>query len=296
MQEAHEIAEQVVEAGNHPEHHDPHAPTSDSTVRRNVGLLIGLLACLMAITTVLAARVALQWGYNPVLVVMVNGAFLVVDLVFFAANAAKLLEGGWFPLVLAFLVAFVMMTWRQGQALVETVRSRMREPEDDFIHRLGERPPIRLPGVAVFLTAATTGIPLPMAHFVRSNHALHDRVLLVTVESSQAPRVPPEMRVRVVPVAPGIDRVVLRFGFTERPNVPEGLANAVAQGLLEPFDTGEITYVLGRETVIPAKHVAGMSHWREVIFALVQHNSERSASYFDVPPAQVVEMGTEIEI
>ena len=254
------------------------------------------VSALMAITTILAALVALQWGYNPVLVVLVNGAFLVVDLVFFAANATKLFEGGWFPLALAFLVAFVMMTWRQGQALVETVRGGMRQPEDEFIRRFCERPPIRLPGVAVFLTAATTGIPLPMTHFVRSNQALHARVLLVTVESSQAPRVPPEKRVRVLPVTPGIDRVMLRFGFTERPSVPEGLGHAVEQGLLEPLELGEITYVLGRETIIPAKHVAGMSHWREVIFALVQHNSERSASYFDVPPAQVVEMGTEIEI
>ncbi len=250
----------------------------------------------MAITTVLAALVALQWGYNPVLVLLVNGAFLVVDLVFFAANSVKLFEGGWFPLVLALLVAFVMMTWRQGQALVETVRVRLRQPEEAFIQELGEHPPIRLPGTAVFLTSATTGIPLPMAHFVRRNHALHERVLLVTVESSQAPRVPPDKRFRLVPLAPGIDRVMLRFGFTERPNVPEGLAHGVAQGLLAPLDAEEVTYILGRETVIPAKHVAGMSHWREVFFAVVQRNSERSASYFDVPPSQVVEMGTEIEI
>ena len=254
------------------------------------------VSALMAITTVLAALVALQWGYNPIAIVLVNGAFLLVDLIFFAANSVKLFEGGWFPLALAFLVAFVMMTWRQGQALVETMRGNLRQPEEAFIQKLREHPPIKLPGVAIFLTAATSGVPLPMAHFIRHNHALHERVLLVTVESSQAPRVPPERRVRVVPVTNGIDRLILRYGFTERPDVPAGVQEAVQQGMVAPLDAEEITYILGRETVIPAKSVAGMAHWREVIFAFVQRNSERSATYFSVPSLQVVEMGTEIEI
>ncbi len=254
------------------------------------------VSALMAITTVLAALVALQWGFNPVAVLAVNGGFLVVDLVFFAANSIKLFEGGWFPLALAILVAFVMMTWRKGVALVEGIRTRMRDDEDAFIARLGEKPPITLPGTAVFLTAATTGIPLPMTHFIRHTHALYQRVLLVTVESAQVPVVSPERRMRTIPVAQGIDRLILRFGFTERPNVPAGIQEAVAQRLIEPLDAEAVSYIIGRETVIPAQSIAGMAHWREVLFSFVQRNSERSAVYFEVPPLQVVEMGTELEI
>ena len=254
------------------------------------------VSALMGITTVLAALVALQWGFNPALVLAVNGSFLLVDLVFFAANSIKLLEGGWFPLVLAFGVAFIMMTWRKGTQLVETIRGGMRDAEENFLSRLAAKPPTTLSGTAIFLTAATSGIPLPMTHFLRHTRAMYSRVLLVTVESAQVPVVSPERRFRTMPVANGISRLVLRFGFTERPNVPAAIQDAVTAGVVEPLDAVETTYVIGRETVIPVESVHGMSHWREVLFAFIQRNSERSAAYFEVPSLQVIEMGTELEI
>jgi hypothetical protein len=115
---------------------------------------------LMAVTTVLAALVALQWGYNPALVAAVNGFFLIIDLIFVAANATKLLEGGWFPLLLAGVVAFLMLTWRTGYRLLEQQRSRLRQREDEFLPWVLESRPIRLPGAAAIFTAATSGIPL----------------------------------------------------------------------------------------------------------------------------------------
>ena len=123
------------------------------------GIAVSLL---MAITTVLAALVALHWGYHPILIVAVNGVFLIVDLIFVSANATKLFEGGWFPLLLAGIVAFLMLTWRTGYKLLERQRSRLREREDEFVSRVLESRPIRLTGAAAIFTAASSGIPLAL--------------------------------------------------------------------------------------------------------------------------------------
>ncbi len=251
------------------------------------------VSALMMITTVLAALVALQWGYNPAAVMLVNGAFLVIDLVFFSANSVKLFEGGWFPLLVALAVAFLMLTWRRGQMLLEDKRVHLREPDE----MLTALPPelIRLPGTAAFLTAAVTGMPLPMSHFIRTNHALQKRVLLITILTSETPRVKEAQRVEVVRVASGMSRLILHFGFMERPSVQKAVWLAKAHGLLEDIDPDTICYFLGRETVVPSDK-PGMARWRESVFAFMQRNSERTALWFGIPTSQAVEMGIEIEI
>ncbi|MBV9757669.1 MAG: KUP/HAK/KT family potassium transporter [Alphaproteobacteria bacterium] len=254
------------------------------------------VSALMAITTVLAALVALQWGFNPVVVALVNGAFLVIDLMFFAANSTKIIEGGWFPLVLAGLAAFLMLTWRQGVLAVESIRAGQREPEASLISELNAGRVTRLPGAAAFLTGASSGVPLPLSRLCEKYHALHERVLLVTVLTSEVPHVAPEQRSEVKPVGGGIERLLLHYGFTERPDVPEGIRQATAEGKLTGLTPDGITYIIGRETVIPSDKPSGMARWREEIFAFVQRNSERTAVYFGVPASQVVEVGTEIEI
>jgi KUP system potassium uptake protein len=135
---------------------------------------------LMAITTVLAALVALQWGYNPLAIALVNGSLLVVEIIFVAANGTKLLSGGWFPLLLACVVAFLMLTWRTGHQLLERQRIGMRKREDEFVKWLLENPPVRLPGAAAIFSPGTSGIPLALTHHVRHDHVLHERVLLVS--------------------------------------------------------------------------------------------------------------------
>ena len=253
------------------------------------------VSALMGITTVLAALVALQWGYNVWAVLAVNGAFLVIDLVFFAANSVKLFEGGWFPLLLAFAVAFLMLTWRRGQVLLESKRVKLREPDEKLLE-LGDSRLARLPGTGAFLTAAVTGMPLPLAHFVRSYRALPENVLLVTVLTSGAPRVPIKKRAEVIRIAEGIHRLVLRYGFMETPSVPKGVWLAVAMGQLDEIAPESISYFLGKETVVPSVKFAGMAYWREVIYAFMQRNSERSGVWFGVPAAQAIEIGIEIEI
>ena len=257
------------------------------------GIAVSLL---MAITTLLAALVAIQWGYPPALVIAVNGFFFVIDCIFFAANSTKLIEGGWFPLLLAGIVAFLMLTWRSGVKLVERARGALRQPEEDLIETAITKCHARLSGTAVFLASAPKGVPLALTQFVKHNHVLHQRVVLVTVLIEEAPRIPSEDRAEVIEVIEGITRVILHYGFMQYPTIYEGLQLACQQGKLPGIDLTDITYYIGRETIIPSQDVAGMALWRETLFAFLQRNAERSAAFFGVPPRQVVEFGTEIEI
>ena len=257
------------------------------------GIAVSLL---MAITTLLAALVALQWGYSPVIVVAVNGFFFVIDCVFFAANSTKFLEGGWFPLLLAAVIAFLMLTWRSGVRLVERARAKLRQPEEDLIETAVTRCQGRLPGTAVFLASAPKGVPLALTQFVKHNRVLHQRVVLVTVVIEEAPRIADEDRAEVIEIIEGITRVILHFGFMQYPTIAEGLALASSQGKLPDIDLSDITYYIGRETIIPREDIPGMWVWRETLFAFLQRNAERSAAFFGVPAGQVVEFGTEIEI
>jgi len=257
------------------------------------GIAVSLL---MAITTLLAALVAIQWGYSPIIVFAVNGFFLVIDVIFFAANSTKLFEGGWFSLLLAAAVAFLMLTWRSGVRLVERARGRLRQPEEDLIETAVSKCHARLSGTAVFLASAPNGVPLALTEFVKHNHCLHERVMLVTVLIEESPRIPDENRAEVIEIIPGITRVILHYGFMQYPTIYEGLVLACRQGKLPGIDLTNVTYYIGRETIIPSQDVPGMWLWRETVFAFLQRNAERSAAFFGVPPRQVVEFGTEIEI
>ena len=254
------------------------------------------VSMLMAVTTVLAALVALQWGYNPLLVAVVNGFLLIVELVFVAANVTKLLAGGWFPLLMACVVAFLMLTWRTGYQLLEQQRSRLRQREDEFTDWVLESRPIRLPGAAAIFTAGNSGIPLALTHHLRHNRVLHERMLLVSTTTTDTPRVDPKERVKLIPVGVGITRVVLHFGFMEHPNVMEGLELACRDPALRGIDPEKITFYSRRVMVVANGKVPGMAVWRERLFAAMHLNANLPAAYFGVPTEQVVEVGLEVEI
>jgi KUP system potassium uptake protein len=257
------------------------------------GIAVSLL---MAITTLLAALVAIQWGFNPVLVIAVNGFFLFIDLAFFGANSLKLLQGGWFPLLIAASVAFVMLTWRRGRLLSEKALASLRGSEKQFIADLLARPPARPKGTAAFLTSASVGIPLTLTHHLKHIYALHDRVLLVELRTLEVPRVPEGERAKIQDLPSGLTRVVLHYGFMESPSVPAGLRLACKHEQLSCGQLSKVSYYLGRATVVSNARSAGMRAWRKRIYAFMQRNAELSGAYFRIPVAQVVEMGIEIEI
>ena len=271
--------------------------TSDA-IAGAYGISVSLL---MTITTLLAGLLARQWGYGLGTVVLVNGLFLFIDVLFSFANSLKFLQGGWFSLFLALTVAFLMLTWRQGQLLLERSREKLRQSQDEFLQNLATQAPIPLPGTAVFLSPARTGVPLPLTSFLRHNHALHERIFILTVATSEKPNIQQEKRVEVAPFTNGINRILLRYGYMEQPDIPQGLRLAFAQGKLDVDpDVSELCYFLGRETVISGPHSGGsardMSRLRAAIFLFMQRNSLRSAAYFRIPAILVVQMGIEIEI
>jgi KUP system potassium uptake protein len=257
------------------------------------GIAVSLL---MAITTLLAALVAIQWGFNPALVIAVNGFFLLIDLSYFGANSLKLLQGGWFPLLIAASVAFAMLTWRHGRLLSEKALASSRRSEKAFIANLLARPPARPNGTAAFLTSASVGIPLTLTHHLKHIYALHERVLLVELRTLEVPRVPEGERAKIQDLPSGLTRVVLHYGFMESPSAPEGLRVACEQAQLSCGNLSKISYYLGRETIISNARSAGMWAWRERLYAFMQRNAQLSGAYFCIPVAQVVEMGIEIEI
>jgi KUP system potassium uptake protein len=257
------------------------------------GIAVSLL---MAITTLMATFVALHWKHNPVLVYAVNGSLLIVDILFFASTSTKLFEGGWFPLLIAFVLAFLMLTWRKGEEIMDKVRLEVRAPSKEFIEQLNRDPPVRIPGTAVVLGRMAKGVPLALSHNTKCNRVLHENVLLVAVITSETPRVRDEDRIVVTPIAEGITRIELRFGFMEQPNVPKGLEIAIAREQITKFDLAKVIYYTGHETIIPSGRRSGLARWREELFAFMHHNAQRPGAYFQIPSNQIMEIGIEFEI
>jgi KUP system potassium uptake protein len=257
------------------------------------GIAVSLL---MAITTLMATFVALHWKYNVWLVLLVNGSLLALDLLFFASTSTKLLDGGWFPLLIAGAVSFIMLTWRKGEEILDSVRLKVRQRTTEFIEGIKNDPPLRLPGTAVVLGRMARGVPLALTQNLKYNRVLHENVLLVAVTIAEIPRVSDAQRATITPLGDGLTRVELHFGFMEPANVPAGLNTATARGSIELGDPARIIYYTGHETIIPAGRSPRMARWRESIFALLHSNAQRSGTYFKIPSKQIMEIGVEFEI
>ena len=254
------------------------------------------VSMLMAITTLMATFVALHWKVNPWVVLPVNGTLFALDLLFFASTSTKLLDGGWFPLLIAFGVSLIMLTWRKGEQLMDTVRLEVRQRARDFIERLRVDPPIRIPGTAIVLGRMARGVPLALTQNLRYNHVLYEHVYLVAVSMAEIPRVPDVERATVSAIGEGLTRVELCFGFMEEPNVPKALQLAAAQGKITAPDLDQLAYFTGHETIIAEGRLPTMARWRERLFAFMHHNAQRPGAYFHIPGRQIMEIGVEFEI
>ena len=188
------------------------------------GIAVSLL---MAITTFMATFVALHWKYSPPIDYVVNASLLALDLVFVASTSTKLLDGSWFPLLIALVITFLMVTWRKGEEIMDAVRIEVRQRTKEFIDRLKAERPFRLPGTAIVLGRMTRGVPSALSQNLKRNHVVHERILLVAVTMMEVPRVADEDRVAVKPISDEVVRVAIRFGFTEEPDAPAGLELAV---------------------------------------------------------------------
>jgi KUP system potassium uptake protein len=245
----------------------------------------------MAITTVLFAVVArTRWGWPLERVVALTGFFLVFDLAFLGANALKIMSGGWVPLAIAIGVLTLMTTWKRGRELLGGIMRSASLPMELLLSELERRPPLRVPGTAVFLTSDVQGAPVVLLHHLKHNKALHREVVLLSITSADTPYASETEPVTVMSLGQGFYRVLAQSGFMETPNVPAILARA--EGLhAAPMET---SYYLGREQLL-ATGSTGMARWRKKLFILMSRNAQSAARFFGLPPNRVVELGAQIE-
>lgn len=248
----------------------------------------------MVITTLLFYVLARdKWNWPAPLALGVCGVFLAIDMAFFAANITKLPDGGWFPLVVAGVAYLLMSTWMAGRQLLA---KRLREREialDLYVAELLSTPPRRVPGIAIFMSGNPVGTPPALRQNVLHNRVLHERVVILTVSTADVPRVAPKERVEFEEVGSGFYRVMLTYGFMDRPNVPRDLQLLNVAAL--PFEEKEVSYFLGRETLLATKR-PGMAMWRERLFAFMARNAQRATLFYQIPPERVIEVGGQVEL
>jgi KUP system potassium uptake protein len=248
----------------------------------------------MLITTVLTFFVIrYAWKLPLALCVGATGFFFAVDLAFWASNLLKLLDGGWFPLVIGGAVFLLMLTWYDGRRLLnESLRSDALQLTD-FLEAVFIAPPTRVDGTAVFMTAETGVVPNALLHNLKHNKVLHQQNLFVTVRSHEVPRIADAERLNVTALGNDCWQVIVNIGFKDEPNLPKALAEL--QGITYAMDAMNTSYFLSRDIVIPTIG-GGMATWREKLFAQMHHNASAAAEFLNLPTNAVVELGSKIEI
>jgi len=248
----------------------------------------------MSITSVLFYAVARRcWCWPVWRAGALAGLFLAIDLAFFSANLAKILHGGWFPMLAAGSVFAVMSTWKLGASWRARELAKMRIRFDDLFANLKIDPPARVKGTAVFMTQDAEGTPPALLHQLKHNQVLHEQVVILTIVTADSPSVPPGERVQITQLGRGFWRVVARWGFMESPSVPEVMRRAAAQGL-ETF-RGRTSYFLGRETFVSTGR-SELPRWRRALFLFLARNARSPTEFFAIPPNEVVELGGQMEV
>lgn len=248
----------------------------------------------MVITTLLFYVVARErWRWPLGIAAGVSAFFLVIDLAFFGANLVKIPQGGWFPLVVALIVFTVLTTWKRGRNILAQRMSEASTPFTDFLLELRKSAPTRVVGTVVYMSGNPSTTPPALVTNLKHNHALHERVLFVAVKTGEVPRVKPGRRAKVTHLEDGFYQVVLHYGFMEEADVPAELAKLKIGG--RPVNPAEVTYFLGRETLLATER-PGMAIWREQLFVAMSRNAKTASEFFRLPPGQVVEIGAQIEL
>jgi KUP system potassium uptake protein len=262
----------------------------------NLGAAYGIAVTgTMTMTTLLALVVGRKrWHWNWLTVVLVGVLFLIIDLSFFSANLLKVAHGGWFPLVLGVVIFSVMTTWRRGRELVVREIKQGGLALAPFIENIAEHPPLRVPGTAVFLTANQHAVPHALLHNLKHNKVLHERNVLLTVETLETPVAEAEERIEITPMEDNFFGLELRFGFAEDPNIPQALVRCTREGL--GFDMMDTTFFLSRENIVADVRRPGMALWRDKLFAFLSRNAMPATAFFQIPGNRLIELGAQVEI
>ncbi|MCA1714590.1 MAG: KUP/HAK/KT family potassium transporter [Gammaproteobacteria bacterium] len=249
----------------------------------------------MLIDTALLAIVARAlWPRWWLWVLPLCALFLVIDIGFVVANIVKVLQGGWFPVVLGVVLFTLLRTWRHGRQLLHDAVQQEGIQLDSFLPGLMLAPPVRVPGTAIFMTADKGVVPHALLHNLKHNKVLHERNVLLTVETLGVPYAPQDRRLKITPIGDDFWRVLIRYGFMETPDVPLALMRSCDQGGIY-FDPMETTYFASRETIVASRH-RGMPIWRDRLFAIMHRNAAPATGFFRIPGNRLVELGAQVEI
>ena len=248
----------------------------------------------MVVTAIMAIVVIWRvWNWPLIGALALMLPFLFIDVTFLSANLLKIVEGGWMPLALGALVMTIMYTWRRGSRLLFEKTRRQETPLEGLVKSLEKKPPARVPGTAVFLTSDPVSAPTALLHSLKHYKVLHEKNVILTIETADTPRVDAGERVRIQPVGKTFSRVFLRFGFMETPNVPKALA--IARKLGWQFDIMSTSFFLSRRALKPATQ-SGMPRWQDRLFIGLTRLANDATDYFQIPTGRVVEVGTQVTI
>ena len=253
------------------------------------GIAVSLTMLLTSILMFLAMREV--WNWSLPLSLVTAGLFVVVDLSFVSANMMKVLEGGWFPLVVAALIFFLMSTWWRGRHSLLRQLERDTYPVVDFIAQVGSKP--RVPGTAVYMTSRVDMVPVPLLHNLKHNKVLHERIVLLHVTTENVPRVAPKRRIEVSHLGSNFHAIVARYGFMEQPNIPRALEDCGPHRL--SFAMMETSFFVGRVTIVP-KAGSRIGTLRRQVFEIMHRNALPATEFFRIPPNRVIELGAQVEI
>ena len=263
----------------------------------------------MLVTSLLFYRVAIErFKWDRWKVALLVGAFLVVDVAFLVANLPKIPRGGWFPLAVAAAVYLLMTTWQKGRARLAQINRDVSLPLPAFIEDIGNKPPVRVPGVAVFLTSVPGMAPPVLLHHLKHNKVLHEKIIMMSALTREVPFVDEDERLECHEMGQGFWQVIVRTGFMETPDIPAVLRRLDDADIKEsPGTVGvmQTSFFLGRETLLPMVRRKGkklpaearfMSTWRKKIFIIMTRNARSATHFFGLPPNRVVELGAQIQI
>jgi KUP system potassium uptake protein len=249
----------------------------------------------MLITTLILAVVERErWKWPMWVIVLQLVPFMIVDFAFLGGNIIKIPDGGWFPITIAMLIFTIMTTWRKGRRILSERLAAQSLTIKDFLRELENNRIPRVPGTAIFMSRSTEGVPTTLLHNIKHNKVVHQRTVLLTVETEERSHLSDEERFEFEDLGCGVSRLTLYFGFMEDPDIPAVLERIGAAGGVA-FNPMATSYFLGRETLIPTRQ-PGMAIWREHLFASMVRNSSSASVFFSLPPNQVIELGAQVEL
>ena len=248
----------------------------------------------MLITTVLTFYVIrYSWNYSLALCLAATGIFFTIDFAFLASNMLKFAQGGWFPILIAGAIFTLMVTWKQGRAILHEKVQADALDLNSFLEAVFVSPPSRVEGTAVFLTGEPGTVPNALLHNLKHNKVLHANNLFVTVRNHEIPLIDSDKRLEITPLGHACWQVVINYGFKDNPDVPRALQQLQGHGCeADPMTT---SYFLSRDIVVPTIG-SGMALWREKLFAQMHRNASSAADYLNLPNNAVVELGSKIQI